>query len=300
MPEGPEVRTVAVSLNEKLGSKNLYLFNIEWDEFSKFNDYNKSSVLINFDKIEVLLPAQIIGITCKGKRLIFIFISNNNEYFYMTSHFNMEGRWTWIKGNHSNFWLKISEKDHNNDMILYFDDTRHFGNIKFHLNTLDLVNFLDNEHGPDLLAYAIDYFNNQSNVNDDEKITSELWKSKLKNNRIKNKQICDFLMNQKYFCGIGNYLKSEILYESKIKPDRILSSLSDDEIEKLRISSLTIIYQSFIYGGLTIKSFWDPNGISGRFSTKVYNQSFDPNGYKILSDVFKDKRTTYWVPEIQV
>ena len=40
-------------------------------------------------------------------------------------------------------------------------------------------------------------------------------------------------MNQKYLSGIGNYLKSEILYESKISPLRTLEFLSRQDLEIL-------------------------------------------------------------------
>ena len=33
-----------------------------------------------------------------------------------------------------------------------------------------------------------------------------------------NKAICETLLNQKYFNGIGNYLRAEILYRLKIPP----------------------------------------------------------------------------------
>ncbi|XP_045031313.1 endonuclease 8-like 1 isoform X2 [Daphnia magna] len=40
----------------------------------------------------------------------------------------------------------------------------------------------------------------------------------LENSAFKNKAICEVLLNQKYFNGIGNYLRAEILFRSKIAP----------------------------------------------------------------------------------
>ncbi|NWV18582.1 NEIL1 Endonuclease, partial [Origma solitaria] len=51
-----------------------------------------------------------------------------------------------------------------------------------------------------------------------------------------DKPICEVLLNQKYFNGIGNYLRAEILYRSKIPPFEkartVLEALKDQEQER--------------------------------------------------------------------
>lgn len=37
-------------------------------------------------------------------------------------------------------------------------------------------------------------------------------------NKYPNKEICQLLIDQSFVCGIGNYLRSDILYLSKIYP----------------------------------------------------------------------------------
>src|SRR3989304_5872633 len=86
-----------------------------------------------------------------------------------------------------------------------------------------------------------------------------LYEPKNKNTRLNNSQICAFLMNQKYFSGLGLYLCCEILYLSKIKPDRILSELTDDEIKELFDVILTTVKRSYDSGGHTIKSYISPD-----------------------------------------
>ena len=48
----------------------------------------------------------------------------------------------------------------------------------------------------------------------------------------KNKPICEVMLNQKYFNGIGNYLRAEILY-------RLNKSLKDDR-NNVRKKSISI------------------------------------------------------------
>ncbi|NWT11214.1 NEIL1 Endonuclease, partial [Vireo altiloquus] len=59
-----------------------------------------------------------------------------------------------------------------------------------------------------------------------------------------DKPICEVLLNQKYFNGIGNYLRAEILYRLKIPPFEkartVLEALKDQEQERRKDLSLTL------------------------------------------------------------
>ncbi|NXS58304.1 NEIL1 Endonuclease, partial [Brachypteracias leptosomus] len=59
-----------------------------------------------------------------------------------------------------------------------------------------------------------------------------------------DKPICEALLNQKFFNGIGNYLRSEILYRLKIPPFEkartVLEALKDQEQARTKNPSLTL------------------------------------------------------------
>lgn len=187
---------------------------------------------------------------------------------------------------HSNLWLNLSRVNIESNTLeieaLLYNDVRHMGDVRI----LDEVGFREKwtSIGPDLLA---------------EDVPDSVWLECISRPRLANKQICDFLMDQKYFSGIGNYLKAEILYGCRIKPDRPLSSLTEKEKRLLLSKSSSIIRDAHSNGGLTIRSFYSPTGATGTFRVLVYNQSSDPNGYPVEKSVFKDKRTTHWVPAVQ-
>ncbi len=289
MPEGPEVHTIVDQLGPKLIGR--YLLSIKWDTKSKYRDG-----MTMYDVLSKHLPIRIEDVTCKGKQ---IFFKLNSEYmvedehytcnFYINCTLGMEGRWIETPTKHSNLWFELGDiiKGKNVKIVifednLYFDDSRHFGNITI----LSESGYADKlkSIGPDLLS-------------DDIKV--EEWLSKAKNPRIKNKQICDYLMEQKYFSGIGNYLKSEVLYAAKIKPDRIMSNLSDVELITILECAKHKIKESYQSNGLTIRSYISPNGELGTFERSVYGKETDPDGNDVVQTVFKDKRTTHWVPSIQ-
>ncbi|XP_009865509.1 PREDICTED: endonuclease 8-like 1, partial [Apaloderma vittatum] len=59
-----------------------------------------------------------------------------------------------------------------------------------------------------------------------------------------DKPICEALLNQKFFNGIGNYLRAEILYRLKIPPFEkartVLEALKDEDQARKKNPSLTL------------------------------------------------------------
>ena len=115
------------------------------------------------------------------------------------------------------------------------------------------------------------------------------------------KTLAGILMNQKKFCGIGNYLKSEILYAAKLSPHRTLESLTSDDITTLFHQSKKIIQASYDNGGGSAGDFSDLNKKKGsyKFQFQVYGRTHDPLGNKVKKETTQDKRTTHWVPTVQ-
>jgi formamidopyrimidine-DNA glycosylase len=172
------------------------------------------------------------------------------------------------------------------NMDVWFHDTRHFGRFDIYQDEKIFQSIMD-KMGPDFLSHP-------------DGISREVWFSKVRLPRVQHMEICKFLMEQKYFSGIGNYLKAEILYRAKIRPNRLLRELSDDDLELIRVTSNTTVWESYRSHGLSIKSYWDPMGRPGMFQRVVYGFQTDPLGNPVITNEFTDKRTTHWVPAVQV
>lgn len=105
--------------------------------------------------------------------------------------------------------------DENNN-VLVFHDVRRFGKWKW----VEKDEWGKNR-GPDPLKENVDF----------RKTILNLKNSNLKTNQ---KPISELLLNQKYFNGIGNYLRAEIVYRlNDINPWKTLSKFNDNEIERL-------------------------------------------------------------------
>ena len=116
------------------------------------------------------------------------------------------------------------------------------------------------------------------------------------------KTIVQFLMSQEYISGVGNYIKSESLYKSKISPHRKMSEIEENEILKLFNAIKSVMINSYNSKGVSKRDFKDLDDNEGKyqFELEVYGQKKDKNGNKITVEQTKDKRTTFWVPNIQI
>jgi formamidopyrimidine-DNA glycosylase len=65
MPEGPEVKSVAVSLDNKIS--NFYINDVIVDELSRY--YKNHSLLNSLSKLS--FPLHIIKVYSKGKKILF-------------------------------------------------------------------------------------------------------------------------------------------------------------------------------------------------------------------------------------
>lgn len=263
MPEIVEVYITALELNDAL--KDGILVDI---------DIRSPSKVDCDDKIRYLYH-KLKGVTSKGKKILFIFDS-----FIIGCSLGMEGHWGYIPRNnlkHTKIILDFSGTK------IYFDDTRCFGRVSF-LNNKEQVNDFLKHVGIDLLRER-------------NWITDEKWLSEFKNKKLRNKEVCDFLLEQQRFSGIGNYLRAEILFDARISPFRKLGDLSENEILQLKVSTFKIIDEAYKGYGLTIATYSTPSGVKGIYECKVYGKQ-SVEGYPVIKEKTKD-RAIHYCPDLQ-
>jgi len=298
MPEQPEVRSVRDRLYPDVVGK--LILQLTWDQKSRFH----KNPIPGFSLIQDKFPAYIRDLDVRGKKLLFTFESTIDQTsFYAWSSLGMEGKWKWSPGNHSNLWMVIGELRPRMRIIhriLYYDDSRHYGTMAFFDNHDLYWKDLKSKVGPDILAYELYTRGILPHLPEDEHLTPERWNAILRNKRLQNKRIAEFLLDQKNVSAAGNYLRAELLYQSKINPYRTLGSLSDHDIEQLRVAALDVNYRSYISQGHTLRSYSDPYGKKGEFVCVVYMQKQCPEGHPVIQEKDKQGRMIHWVPNIQV
>ncbi len=145
--------------------------------------------------------------------------------------------------------------DSNNE--IFFKDVRKFGNMKIITQSQFNEKFNSNH----------DLLNKSYNL----KIHLNYLETKIK----AKKSICSIIMDQKYFPGVGNYIKSESLYASKIHPEEKWGNLTKDLKINLIKNIQRVMNDSYNSGGAELKDFKNPfNTASAAISTSATTIGF--------------------------
>ena len=258
MPELPEVEIVKQSLIKNVKSEKILKVIVR-------NRNLRFKLPKNFKNI--IEKQKIINITRFSKYLIIELLNN----LYCVLHLGMSGTIHIVKKskkknksavtNSSFYHSPFLPNKHNHvefifkDLKLVYNDPRRFGYFKILNNPQKLKDFINN--------YGIEPF--------DKKYNFSYVKNKLRN---KNKNIKDYLLDQKFVSGIGNIYASEILFESKISPQKKSCELSDNEFNKIVKFSKIVLNKSIKEGGSSIRNFVNTSGKAGSFQKhfKVYQR----------------------------
>ena len=284
MPEGPEVRRTTERLRQRLAGSHLQKITVE-DQ-----DWFTKQVR---DDVQDLISAVANGATridnveCKGK-FIWFTISDGSEVYRIHHTLGMSGTWR-LPGRGDKKHRRLAFHTDNGEIT--YVDYRKFGTFKIFKNNKDALDLKLASLGPDIL-------------NEDVSLTTfrERIRGGHKRKGLGHKEITQVMMDQTVVSGIGNYIKAEALYMSKINPRAKVSNLTDSEIEDLGRNCIWVIKASYAARGATIRNYKLPNGDTGdyKFEFKVYAQANDPAGYLVRREQTADKRTTHWVPEVQI
>ena len=255
MPELPEVEVVRQSLDKRIKQKKV------------------KKVLIRNRNLRFRIPSNFEGLL-KNQRIIkvdrfskyLILCLSNNSFCLL--HLGMSGTIHIISNkkkntitNSSFYGYQNLPKKHNHVEIFFdslkivYNDPRRFGFFQFINNPKKLKKkFIHLGPEPFDLKFNINYI-------------SSFLKGKKKN--VKN-----ILLDQKFVAGIGNIYASEILFLSRINPNKKVYLMSKKEFKKIIKISRKVLLNAIKKGGSTIKNFVNISGNTGSFQNdfKVYDR----------------------------
>ncbi len=255
MPELPEVEIVRQSLNKKIKGKIIKKIIVR-------NRNLRLKVPTGFE--DCLKDQKIIKVN-RFSKYLKLFLSNN---YICIIHLGMSGTIHLVQNKKKNKITNMSfyhspflPKKHNHveiffdNLKLVYNDPRRFGFFEI-IENYKLLEKRFDKFGPEPFS---------------PKFNSKYIFSFLKG---KQKNIKSFLLDQKFVSGIGNIYASEILYLSKIKPDKKGKFLKKEECKKIEINSRIILLDAIKKGGSSIRNFKSIIGKEGNFQKnfKVYQR----------------------------
>lgn len=216
MPEGPEIRQAADYVEKAVLGREVFdvFFALE-----HLQDYE-----------EVLKGHHILRVDTKGKEMLTRF---DNGYTIYT-HNQLYGKWyTRNAYNYpkTNRQLRLAIHNEKKSALLY--------------SASDIEVLKDEEvedHpfiakvGPDILS---------------EDVTKEQLVKRFHDPRFYRRKWTSLLLDQAFIGGIGNYLRSEILFVAGIHPDLRPVDCPEEQLDKAAKASIDLMWQSYLHNGIT-------------------------------------------------
>ncbi|MGQ7244811.1 endonuclease VIII [Salinicola sp. V024] len=221
MPEGPEIRRVADRLGKVLV------------------DVPLTQVWFAFPELESmagrLAKSRVTTVDCWGKALLITFAHGHVLY----SHNQLYGVWRVHRRGRSPttgrvLRARLVAGDHTASLYSASDISL------WTADTLRQQPFLA-RLGPDLLTHDV---------------TAEDIVARLSEPRFAGRGLGGLLLDQGFYAGIGNYLRSEILFYAGLAPRNRPKTLSEAQREKLADCILTTIHQAYREAGVTNRPTW--------------------------------------------
>ena len=295
MPEIVEVRKYADFITQKMYGKKVEEILILNGRYKKHGK-PKGFSLLDF-------PFKIISVNTKGK-LLYMTLDNG---LYIVSTLGLSGGWCFKSTRSDKYdFPNMFEQYQNNEKLdkylkralnhlniefvtnhgsLYFFDTLSFGTLSV-MDKTELSKKLQ-KLGPDIM---------------DDSTNFDVFLEKVVQKP--NEKIGNILMDQTVLSGIGNYLRADVLYLSKVNPFRKVKDLSKKELERIydncKILTLGEYDRNLLKKKYKLPIRFLPYDYDRLFF--VYMQDTDIHGNKVLKkELYKgsQKRFIYYVDHIQ-
>ena len=216
MPEGPEIRRAARQVAEAIAGKRATRV---WFGLPRLKRWEKR-----------LTGQRILGVESRGKAMLTRFASGECIY----SHNQLYGRWRCASpGDNPDTrrQLRLVIETRDRQALLYSAsdiEVLEDGQIETHPYLARL--------GPDVL---------------DPETTEASVLERLLLPAHRQRRLGNFLAEQSFVAGLGNYLRCEILHASGLSPTAKPAELSREQLERLAANILAMPRQSFETSGIT-------------------------------------------------
>ena len=304
MPEINEIRKFSDFIKDKLQNEKIIDIKILNGRYKKHGPFAK------YKDIKNELPLKLLDVKTKGKFSYMVF----EKDFYIFSTLGLSGGWCYLKNGSEKYNFSRNEDEWSEytggkEMSSYLKNALNHLNVEFKTKHGSLFYY-------DVLSFgSLKVIEGEEELNKklkligpdimEETTTFEIFKEQMTKKKNLDKAIGIVLMDQKVISGVGNYLRADILYLSKISPFRKVHKLSDEELKIIFNNCKILTWGDYDYKKakklkIIKKTTKLPCDYDRMFF--VYSQDEDIHGNKVLKkELFEgsQKRFIYYVPQIQ-
>lgn len=216
MPEGPEIRQASDRLAQVLVNRPL------------------DSVYFAFDRLKPheapLTQATITDVRSRGKALLLHFSNHRTIY----SHNQLYGVW-YVRRAHQYPTTKRQLR-----LALHTDS---HSALLYSASDIDVLTDSQLAEHPFLSRLGVD-------VLDDDTTEADVL-GQLQHSSFQRRRFATLLLDQHFLCGLGNYLRSEILFVARLHPQQRPCDCTPQQQQHLAATVLAVTRQSYHTQGIT-------------------------------------------------
>ena len=223
MPEGPEIHRAAHRLRKALEGK--VITHVECPYATIRGQEHR------------FLEQEVLQVKARSKAML-MYVGDDVLY----SHNQLYGRWTVQK-------KKSKERKTNRSLRIKLETETHVACL-WSATDIELLEPWEVENHPYIARLGPDVA--------DEEIEFKPVLEQIQNTKFGGRQLCHLLLDQSFLAGVGNYLRSEILFNAGLHPTRKLKSLTEEEQSRFADSAISTTRLAYVQKGVTVdKDLYD-------------------------------------------
>ncbi|KUP04826.1 hypothetical protein Q73_14425 [Bacillus coahuilensis m2-6] len=216
MPEGPEIRRAADQVEKAIKGRTIEEMYFAFPHLEEFEELFRGATCIRVDT--------------KGKAML---IRLDNGYT-IYSHNQLYGRW---------YSRNVYNYPKTNRVLRMAIHNEKKSALLYSASDIDVLRNEEVENHPFIKKVGPDILS--------ERVTAEELVERFHQKRFYRRMWSGLLLDQAFIAGIGNYLRSEILYMARIHPTLRPVDCSLSQLESLAESTIHLMVQSYKMGGIT-------------------------------------------------
>ncbi|PHA00709.1 DNA-formamidopyrimidine glycosylase [Bacillus pseudomycoides] len=240
MPELPEVENVRRTLEKLVKGKTIEEVIVTYPNLVKEPD--------DAELFKEMLRGETIEEVGRRGKFLLIYVTR----YVIVSHLRMEGKYMLHEADdpvdkHTHVRFRFTDGTE-----LRYKDVRKFGTMHLFEKGTELTIMPLADLGP-------------------EPFSGELTPAYLRERMQKTaRKVKVVLLDQRIVVGLGNIYVDEVLFRSRIHPEREASSLTNEEFETLYKEIVATLTEAVERGGSTIRTYMNSQGQIGSFQERLY------------------------------
>lgn len=218
MPEGPEIRRQADRIQRAVGGKQTTQVQFGQDHLAAFGSQLSGKL--------------VCAVESRGKALLTHFEGGTTVY----SHNQLYGRW---------YITKAGSLPRTKRQLRFSIETEEKWALLYSASEIEVLDTAEVDQHPFIMKLGPDVL--------DPSVGEDAVLERLESPRFRSRNFSGLLLDQTFVAGLGNYLRSEILFLCGLLPQQRPKDLNERQKSDLSASIIEVTRRAYRTGGITVE-----------------------------------------------